>query len=431
MTTALLRRLALSGLVLAGLTTGFSASARAAAQPDTAGSAPIAALTANGDPGNGVHTLGFVRGAAGTSSTHMAALSAASLPASVDLSAYAPPVGNQRAISSCVAWATGYYLRGWYAKRDGYFPAGPDSAGSFAPMYTYAQIAHGQNVGTTFQANLDIQKAQGIDSRADYTQGDYNYTSQPTSAETANATKAKIDSYEVVEGAGGFLGGPLQNYIETKMAGGDPVALSIPVYPEFDHASTTNYYVGSPQPGETSRGGHAVAAFKYDQYGVWIENSWGTSYGLNGWVELSWDFVNRYAMEAVSIVPLRPLERFYNGTTQTHWVTRNAAAVASGYHYESTLGLLFASPQSGTVPLYGCLAASGSNDHFVSLSSTCEGRVFLGVDGYLYSSWQLFVPTVQIYRCYRAVSGHGDHWVSTDPHCEGYTTDYSLGYLRI
>jgi hypothetical protein len=145
---------------------------------------------------------------------------------------------------------------------------------------------------------------------------------------------------------------------------------------------------------------------------------------------LSWDFVNRYAIEAASIAPLSPLERFYNGSTQTHWVTRNANAITSGYSYERTLGLLFPRPQSGTVPLYGCLAAPGSNDHFVSLSSTCEGRVVLGVDGYLYSSWQLFVPTVQIYRCLRIVNGHGDHFVSTDPHCEGYTAESSLGYLH-
>jgi hypothetical protein len=241
---------------------------------------------------------------------------------------------------------------------------------------------------------------------------------------------AKIDSYEVVEGPGGFLGGPLQNYIETKLAGGDPVALSIPVYPEFDNASATQPLVTSPKAGEKSRGLHAIAAFKYDANGVWIENQWGIGFGKNGWAELSWDFVNRYSVEATSIAPLSPLERFYNGTTQTHWVTRNANAVSSGYHYERTLGLLFPHQQSGTVPLYGCLAATGSNDHYVSLSSNCEGHVFLGVDGYIYSSWQLLVPTVQVYRCYRAVNGHGDHFVSTDSHCEGYTTEYSLGYLR-
>ncbi len=72
----------------------------------------------------------------------------------------------------------------------------------------------------------------------------------------------------------------------------------IPVYPEFDHANTTNPVVGLPVAGEASRGNHAVFAPKYDQTGVWIENSWGTGWGRSGWGELSWAFVQQYALEA-------------------------------------------------------------------------------------------------------------------------------------
>lgn len=115
--------------------------------------------------------------------------------ASVDLSQYAPPVGDQGSVLSCVSWATGYYLRGWYAKRDGYYPSGGASnTGSYAPMYPYSQLVHGQNTGTNFNDTLNILQQQGIDTRADYTQGDYNYTSPPTSVETANAAHIKIAS---------------------------------------------------------------------------------------------------------------------------------------------------------------------------------------------------------------------------------------------
>src|SRR3989442_1386843 len=62
-------------------------------------------------------------------------------PASVDLSQSNPPVGDPGSVASCASWATGYYLRGWYARRDGYYPAGgPGGTGSFAPMYLYSQI---------------------------------------------------------------------------------------------------------------------------------------------------------------------------------------------------------------------------------------------------------------------------------------------------
>src|SRR5260370_42601069 len=41
-----------------------------------------------------------------------------SLPDSVDLNRFSPPVGEEGAEAKCTAWASGYYLRGWYARRD-------------------------------------------------------------------------------------------------------------------------------------------------------------------------------------------------------------------------------------------------------------------------------------------------------------------------
>jgi hypothetical protein len=57
-------------------------------------------------------------------------------------------------------------------------------------------------------------------------------------------------------------------------------------------------FVDVPSAGMTDYGNHAVFAPKYDAAGVWIENSWGTSWGLQGWAELSWAFVDDYAYEA-------------------------------------------------------------------------------------------------------------------------------------
>jgi hypothetical protein len=166
-------------------------------------------------------------------------------------------------------------------------------------MYLYSQLAHGRNVGTYFNDNLNIL-LRGSDTRADYSQGDYDFKDLPTAGESDNAAHYTIASYSDVKGSN------LQGWIEATLAGGNPVAIGIPVYPEFDQASASNPLVGLPKPGETSRGGHAVFASKYDANGLWIENSWGTGYGLNGWVELSWSFVNRYADEAVSEVPMPP-----------------------------------------------------------------------------------------------------------------------------
>jgi len=66
-------------------------------------------------------------------------------------------------------------------------------------MYLYAQIAQGNwAAGSTFPDNFGIMEAQGIDRSADYPQGDYDYTTQPTAAEVAAAAAYKITSYSWV-----------------------------------------------------------------------------------------------------------------------------------------------------------------------------------------------------------------------------------------
>jgi hypothetical protein len=218
-----------------------------------------------------------------------------SLPAAVDLTQYNPPVGDQGGVESCVSWATGYYLRGWYAGRGGYYPPG-----GFAPLFLYNQITHGQNVGTGFGQNLGILQQQGIDPEFDFWQGYYDYTDQPTTTETAEAAPYRIAGYSIVSPAQVAL----KTWIETTISAGNPVVIGIPVYPEFDQVGpATNYLVNVPQPGETSRGGHAVFGSKYDANGLWIENSWGTSWGKNGWAELSWNFISQYATGAANMVP--------------------------------------------------------------------------------------------------------------------------------
>jgi hypothetical protein len=53
----------------------------------------------------------------------------------------------------------------------------------------------------------------------------------------------------------------------------------------------------------TFDGYHGVFAVKYDANGLWIQNSWGTDWGLHGYAELSWAFVNGYVEQAVTMVP--------------------------------------------------------------------------------------------------------------------------------
>jgi len=255
--------------------------------------------------GLGAQVAGAGVAAPTTATTSSAGATAGTAPASVDLSLNAPPVGDQGQVNSCVAWAEDYSMRGYYAKRDGYYPAGGNPAtGSFEPMYTYAQLAKGQNVGTYMDDHLNILQSQGIDSRSDYTQGDYDYTTQPSAAETSNAARYKIASWSNLFSSGTpGVGAVAQQDIENALAAGNPVGLLIPVYDNFYYLASGSSYVDVPTAGMTNHGNHAVTAFKYDANGVWVENQWGTGWGQSGWVELSWAFVDGYAYQGVVMTP--------------------------------------------------------------------------------------------------------------------------------
>jgi hypothetical protein len=207
-----------------------------------------------------------------------------SLPAAADVSADAPPPGNQGHTSSCEAWAAGYSAMGWWANHSGV------SGARFAPMYVYSQIVGGNcHTGTTAGKVLTIMQSQGIDTQTDYEpmQFDLDCAKTPTAAQTANAGRFKITGFDRPDRSQGA-----QAAIESVIAAGHPAILGIVIYREFENASATAYVVGPPASGEAALGQHAVAAFSYDDKGVWILNSWGDGWGKSGWAQLSWSYVN-------------------------------------------------------------------------------------------------------------------------------------------
>jgi hypothetical protein len=227
----------------------------------------------------------------------------------VDLSTFMPAIGDQGGVNSCSAWAADYYLRGWYAKRDGYYPSGPDGNDGFEPMYTYAQYQHNNpthNGGTTIYGNLTIQLQNGanglpgLDTRADYSQGDFDSADLPTSAEATSGARYRIAQINDYEGPN------LGTQIKNSLTNGQPMAINISIFPSFMSLVSSNWFVQPPTDGAQLYGSHSVFAYKYDSSGVWIANQWGTGWGLNGTAELSWAYVNEYVNAADSIVPVTP-----------------------------------------------------------------------------------------------------------------------------
>lgn len=214
------------------------------------------------------------------------------LPAGVDLTGDAVPVGNQGPVGSCVAWSEAYTIMGWYSKHQQHVGA------PFAPMYMYSQINGGRDAGTTTTAGWKLAMNQGVAEWAAYPQGPYDWRDQPTTNERTNAALHKVGAATYLF-SGSNQGGAAQTAISTALAGGNPVELAIPVYASFEALNSSNsYYPLSKTVGSQFLGYHAIAALGYDSTGVVVENSWGTGWGRSGYATIGWDFIDRYALEA-------------------------------------------------------------------------------------------------------------------------------------
>lgn len=254
----------------------------------------------------------------------------AAVPASVDLSQWAPTAGYQGPIGSCVTWAIDYGMLSWYANHAG------RAGAPFAPMYTYSQIKlPGKDGGSYPTTALGIALSQGNDTHADYYQGDLDQNTLPTTAERANAAHFKIAGWHTVYDANTTNSADRIALLKQELAKNHPVAVGIHLFSTFSYANVTAahpYYDGTG----TSLGYHEVMALGYDSYGLYIQNSWGLTFGVNGRFHMAWAAVGRDIGEAEVIDG-----GFAAGTTVTDATPPTMSAVgrsiAAGYSVGSTV----------------------------------------------------------------------------------------------
>jgi C1A family cysteine protease len=213
-------------------------------------------------------------------------------PASYDLSNYALPPGDQGQVGSCVAWANAYSGFGIIMHEQGI------SGSPMAPMYAYAQIAKGHDQGTWAAKVLNIAKSQGIDTKTDYWQGDFDYTTQPDATERANAAHYKLSGYNTLPMDSG-----LRDAVQESISRGMPVAVGLNLHKSFYSLNKTTAwdYTYMPDASDPYIGGHEMAIVAYNTQGVTFENSWGSNWGHSGYLNVSWTFLQKYVNEANAI----------------------------------------------------------------------------------------------------------------------------------
>lgn len=218
----------------------------------------------------------------------------ASVPSSFSLSQYDSGPGDQGQVGSCVSWAIDYSAYNIVEAEQGI------SGGPQAPMYTYAQIAQGQDNGSTPDQTFQILTSQGVDDQADYWQGNYDYTTQPDSSEVANAAKWTLSGYTPLN-----TGNGIQADVEQAVSSGMPVAISIEVHQSFESISASDAASYTYMPGDSGSdpilGGHEVTIIGYTPQGATIENSWGSSWGNGGYINVPWQYLSQEVEEANAV----------------------------------------------------------------------------------------------------------------------------------
>ncbi|MBL8991939.1 MAG: C1 family peptidase [Spirochaetia bacterium] len=209
-------------------------------------------------------------------------LSAAALPAQVDLSSNFPPVGNQGNQGSCVGWATGYALKTCQEEREEGWNASLKEH-EFSPSWVYNQINGGQDQGALISDALALIVKKGADTLNHFSYSDSDYRKKPDPNSFARAAHFRASRWA------SLLNDAAK--IKKYLSQGKALVIGIDVYQEFMSLSPARPVYDSIRSGK-NYGGHALCVVGYDdsRKAFKVINSWGKTWGVNGYGFISYSF---------------------------------------------------------------------------------------------------------------------------------------------
>ncbi len=202
------------------------------------------------------------------------------IPTEHDLSQYLPKVGSQGKQGSCVAWATGYYLKSFHENYEDAEDGILAMANEMSPAYIYNQIKVTDcSGGSVIQHALDTIVSQGIVEWNVMVYNENECSTQPTDLQKITAEPNKIENY--------FYLDPDLVFEQTKasLLNNQPVVIAITI--------DRSYFGARDDNGEfiyrkfkSADGGHAMLVVGYDdeKNAFKVVNSWGKEWGNQGFV---------------------------------------------------------------------------------------------------------------------------------------------------
>jgi hypothetical protein len=219
------------------------------------------------------------------------------LPKAVSIQKWAPAIGNQGQIPSCTAWAVTWCgATICWAQRNGVTDRATITKNAMLPALTYYYISNGNcSIGTVISEGAKFLVDKG--SVPYSTPGEKCCFGSAPSHLLAAAAKNKITSHKDL-----FSYYNPQGYTSTitatkkALAEGHPVIIGMNLPQSFMNCNTADYAPTEAIPGYANVGGHAMCVIAYDDNrnggSFLLQNSWGTSWGKNGYV---WIKYNLYA----------------------------------------------------------------------------------------------------------------------------------------
>ena len=215
----------------------------------------------------------------------------AALPPSVDMRAAWWTINNQENTGSCVGWATADGVVRWHMTKAGKIsqttllsPRHVWMASKETDTITNRPESFIEGAGTTLKAAVDVARKHGVALMDDLPF--HIQTKMYTGSENAfyaSCAQRKISAYF-------NLHRNLSSW-KTWLAGTGPILAAFNVDSSWDNAASNNGNIDSFHP-DTVRGGHAICIVGYRADGRFIvRNSWGTTWGVNGFGYLHPDYI--------------------------------------------------------------------------------------------------------------------------------------------
>ncbi|MFH1779140.1 MAG: C1 family peptidase [Candidatus Omnitrophota bacterium] len=214
------------------------------------------------------------------------------LPKKVDYTQKMSPIRNQQTEGTCVGFAVASGMKEYQESLD------YQKLVLLSPRFVYSEAKKIDGMpgleGTTIRVSMQVLKKTGV-CQEKFWPYSAHQKDKPKVGAKANAQKFRIITYARILNL---------NELRLSLFSKGPCVLGIEVFEGM--LKTKTGVVPLPKRNETSLGGHAIAACGYDDEKkiIKFKNSWSTRWGDKGFGYLSYEYIQRYMMDAWSSVDI-------------------------------------------------------------------------------------------------------------------------------